>query len=62
MYIRFNLSRKDPLMKVKKYFLIITLALIIGLSYAGSAFACSDGGDGLPPTDTASSQVESPAI
>jgi hypothetical protein len=63
MYIRLNLSRKDPLMKVKKYILIITLVLMIGFSYAGSAFACSDGGGGgLPPPDTASNQIESPAI
>jgi hypothetical protein len=50
-------------MKVKKYILIITLVLMIGFSYAGSAFACSDGGGGgLPPPDTASNQIESPAI
>jgi hypothetical protein len=46
-------------MKVKKYILIITLVFTIGFSYAGSAFACSDG---LPPPDTASIQIESPAI
>jgi len=48
-------------MKVKKYILIITLVLMIGLSYAGSAFSCSGGG-GLPPPDTASIENESPAI
>jgi len=48
-------------MKVKKYILIITLVLLIGFSYAGSAFGCSGGG-GLPPPDTASIKLESPAI
>lgn len=46
-------------MKVKKFLLIIAFALTIGLSYAGSTFACYDGG---PPPDTASIQIESPAI
>jgi hypothetical protein len=46
-------------MKVKKYFLIITIVLMIGFSYVGATFAC-DGGS--PPPDTASVQIESPAI
>jgi len=46
-------------MKVKKYILILTTVLMFGLSYAGATFACSSGG---PPPDTASSQVESPAV
>jgi hypothetical protein len=46
-------------MKVKKYILIITMVLTIGLSYAGSIFACDGGGR---PPDTASVQIESPAI
>ena len=46
-------------MKVKKYILILTAVLMFGLSYAGATFACSDSG---PPPDTASNQVESPAI
>jgi hypothetical protein len=57
MDVRLNLSRKDPLMKVKKYILIITLVLTIGISYAGSALAC----DG-PPEDTARVSTESPTI
>ena len=46
-------------MKVKKYILIITIVLTFGLSYAGATFACSGGS---PPPDTASIQVDSPAI
>jgi len=57
MNIRFNLSRKDPLMKAKKYILVIMFVLTVGLSYAGAAFACDGGG---PPPDTASVQIESP--
>jgi hypothetical protein len=59
MQIRSNLSRKDPVMKVKKYILVLTTVLVFGLSYAGATLACSSGG---PPPDTASSQVESPAV
>ena len=59
MKIRYNLSRKDPPMKVKKYILIITIVLTFGLSYAGATFACNGGS---PPPDTASVQVDSPAI
>ncbi|UCD79324.1 MAG: hypothetical protein JSW26_28655 [Desulfobacterales bacterium] len=46
-------------MKVKRYILVVTLALTIGFSYAGAAFACDCGG---PPPDTASIQIECPAI
>ena len=46
-------------MKIKKYFLIITLVLTVGISYAGSALAC---GDGPPPDDTAKVSSESPTI
>jgi len=57
--IRLKLSRKDPLMKVKKYILIIAIVLTMGMSYVGASFACDGGG---PPPDTASVQSESPAI
>ena len=59
MQFRLILSRKDPLMKVKKYILILAAVLMFGLSYAGATFACSSGG---PPPDTATNQAESPAI
>jgi hypothetical protein len=57
MKIRLNLSRKDLLMKVKKYILLIAIVLTMGFSYAGASFACESGG---PPPDTGSTQVESP--
>ena len=46
-------------MKIKKYILIITLVLTIGIGYAGSALAC---GDEPPPEDTAKVLNESPTI
>jgi hypothetical protein len=46
-------------MKVKKYIMVLAFVLTIGLSYAGSTFACNGGG---PPPDTGSVQIESPAI
>ena len=46
-------------MKVKKYILIIAIVLTMGISYVGASFACDGGG---PPPDTASVQIESPAV
>lgn len=46
-------------MKVKKYILTIAVVLTIGFSSVAATFACSGGS---PPPDTASVQIESPAI
>lgn len=58
-FFRYKLSRKDPLMKVKKYIIAITIVLAIGFSYVGSALGCSDG---KPPPDSNSVQKESPTL
>ena len=46
-------------MKIKKYIMVVAIVLTVGLSYAGSAFSCSDGG---PPPDTNSVKNEYPTL